>query len=69
MLPAEPGSTPPPAWSAMSIGLDDPTRLASSRLPPLARSAVPSAAPGYVMPAAEHPARQALRFPPRGRGW
>jgi hypothetical protein len=52
-VPAEPGTAPPPAWSAMSTGLDAATRPACSRLPPLARSAVPYAAPGYVMELAE----------------
>ena len=63
-VPAEPGTAPPPAWWAMSTGLDEPARSSYSWLPLLARSAVPYAAPGYVMPAAEHPARQALRSSP-----
>jgi len=32
MLPAEPGSTPPPPWSAMSNGIDEPTHVPSSSL-------------------------------------
>jgi len=35
-VPAEPGTAPPPTWSAMSTGLDDATRPACSWLSPLA---------------------------------
>ena len=53
MLPAEPGSTPPPTWSAMSTVLDEATCPACSWLSPLARIPMPTAAPGYVMPHAK----------------
>jgi len=41
MLPAEPVSTPPPPWSAMSNGLDEPTRFPSSALPASPRTHEP----------------------------